>query len=76
MTPYNPEWDSWADTDPADTYFFTADGTYGSANSDVFVLLDTSNWVGDDWLAISECCDSDRLALAMEISRRTGTVTA
>jgi hypothetical protein len=49
-------------------YWFTTDGTYGS--NDDLTVLDTTNWKGEDWLAISECSDAERLNLALAIAKK------
>jgi len=47
--------------------YFAADGSYGDASS--LVVVDTSDWADDDWDMVQEARDSERSAIAVQISR-------
>jgi hypothetical protein len=48
-------------------YFFTADGTFGSACAGDFEVIDTTHWTDKDWELIELAGDNDRLDLAREL---------
>lgn len=50
--------------------YFTADGNYGQVGIDDFAILNTEDFTEDDWLAIEEASDSDRLTTALAIHAR------
>ena len=54
--------------DKTDMYFFSADGTFGTA--DGLVVCDTDQWTTEDWEQVEEASDSDRPQLALEIMNR------
>ena len=52
------------------SHYFASDGNYGSANN--VVILETGHWDADDWTAIEESWDGDRISTALEIVRKYG----
>jgi hypothetical protein len=48
-------------------HYFTTDGTYGA---DIPLVVDTTKWTEDDWREIEDCSDSERLWVALEISKK------
>jgi hypothetical protein len=50
--------------------YFDADGCWGTADEGYFVVLDTTRWVQEDWDVIDSCRDGERMALAVDISRK------
>ena len=52
--------------------YFTDDGSYGSGLPEHMVVLDTSLWTDKDWERVVDCCDSDRMDIAITICREHG----
>jgi len=49
-------------------YYFTTDGTYGSANN--MVIIDTSNFTPEEWEWIEQSTDTDRQRMASLVGIR------
>lgn len=49
-------------------HYFAIDGNYGDASR--MVVLDTSDWLEEDWTEIDECLDYERVERALDISYR------
>ena len=49
--------------------YFTADGTYGSASEDEFVVIDINGWSDEMIDEIDGCSDSDRMWLAKHFAQ-------
>lgn len=47
-------------------HYFAADGNYGSAEG--LVIVDTSDWTEEEWDAIDAARDSERPAIASQLS--------
>ena len=47
--------------------YFASDGNYGSNDC---VLLITDQWSAEDWREVEDCSDSERLSVALSISRK------
>jgi hypothetical protein len=47
--------------------YFAPDGNYGDAEG--LLLLDTTDWSEDDWLAIEEAGDFNRTQVAQDIAK-------
>lgn len=47
------------------THYFAADGSYGEAD---ILVLDTSDWSQDEWDIIENAPDSERMAIAWQLS--------
>ncbi len=52
------------------THYFASDGNYGAAEQ--VIILRTDHWDADDWTAIEESWDGDRVSTALEIVRKYG----
>jgi hypothetical protein len=50
--------------------FFTDDGTFGDATPGRFVVVNTSLWTAEDWHAVDNAPDSDRLWTAVLLAAR------
>lgn len=48
--------------------YFATDGTYGDAKD--LIVLDVSNFTGDDWDDIDGANDNDRRKVAMKIHKK------
>lgn len=48
--------------------YFALDGNYGYAHA--LVVIDTVMWTEEDWIAIDNASDNDRIAVAVEIARK------
>lgn len=48
-------------------HWFAEDGSYGSG---VTLVVDTTKWTDEDWRDIDDASDSERVWLALEISKK------
>jgi hypothetical protein len=46
--------------------FFSIDGSYGSGTD--ILVVDTSSWTEEDWNAVDEASDSERLEVARNLT--------
>lgn len=47
--------------------WFSEDGSYGSG---VPLVIETTEWTDEDWREIDDSSDSERLDIALEISKK------
>jgi hypothetical protein len=47
-------------------HYFAVDGNFGNAEG--LVTIDTSDWTEDEWFAIDDASDSDRIRVALELA--------
>lgn len=47
--------------------YFASDGNYGTADC---VLLATDDWTAEDWRAVHDCSDDERLQVALEVHKK------
>lgn len=48
--------------------YFAEDGNYGDAAG--MVVIDTSHFTAEDWVAIEDASDYDRVAAALEVANK------
>ena len=47
------------------THYFAADGSYGPAE---LVIIDTTDWTDEEWMAIDNARESERMSIAWQLA--------